>query len=171
MRFITSDLHLGNLRVIEYCKRPFLNVEEMNKTLIDNWNKTINNNDIVYFLGDLGYDDEESKPAEYWLKQLNGNIIFIKGNHDITNKNKLHDTYNLKYKGYNFLLIHDVDNVPENWNDWVIYGHFHNSNLEKYPFIDIKNKRINIGIDLTDFYPINMNNLIKKIRFKGGKNE
>jgi len=166
MEFITSDLHLDNLKVIEYCNRPFLNVKEMNKTLIDNWNKLISNNDTVYFLGDLGYDDEDSKPIVHWLNQLNGNIIFIKGNHDIIDKNKAYNTYILKYKGFRFLLIHELDNIPENWNDWIIYGHYHNSDLKKFPFINIKNKRINIGIDLTNFYPMKMNNLIEKIKLK-----
>ena len=48
--FITSDLHLEHANIIKFCKRPFLNVRDMNKTLVNNWNKTIGKKDVVYYL-------------------------------------------------------------------------------------------------------------------------
>ncbi len=161
--FVTSDLHLDHANIIKYCKRPFLNIKDMNKTLIDNWNNTISNKDTVYFLGDLVYG-KSSKSINYWLKQLNGKIIFIKGNHDRSNKLKFHETYILKYGGYKFFLSHEPEQVPKNWDGWAICGHHHNNNLEKYPFIDKKNKRINISTELTKFRPVDMDDLIKKIK-------
>ncbi len=181
--FITSDLHLDHTNIIKYCKRPFLNAKDMNKTLIDNWNNTISNKDIVYFLGDLAYGIG-SKSTDYWLKQLNGKIIFIKGNHDKSNKIKFHETYLLNYRGYKFFLSHMPVQVPKdsghqstleyfpsnepeqfekNCNIWAIYGHHHNNNLKKHPFIDKKNRRINVSTELTNFRPIDMDDLIKKI--------
>lgn len=160
--FITSDLHLNHTNIIKYCKRPFLNTEDMNKTLIDNWNNTISNKDTVYFLGDLAYG-RDSKSTDYWLKQLNGKIIFIKGNHDKSDKIKFHETYTLEYEGYKFFLSHEPEQVPKDWDGWAICGHHHNNKLEEYPFIDKKNKRINISTELTKFRPVDMDDLIKKI--------
>ena len=53
--FVISDTHLGHYNIIGYCDRPFETLEEMNETLIQNWNDAIKNNDTVYFLGDLAF--------------------------------------------------------------------------------------------------------------------
>jgi calcineurin-like phosphoesterase family protein/2'-5' RNA ligase len=160
--FITSDLHLDHTNIIKYCKRPFLNTEDMNKTLVDNWNNIISNKDTVYFLGDLAYG-RGSRNTDYWLKQLNGKIIFIKGNHDKSDKIKLHETYILEYGGYKFFLSHEPEQVPKDWDGWAICGHHHNNKLDEYPFIDKKNQRINISTELTKFRPVDMDELIKKM--------
>lgn len=39
--FFTSDSHWNHSRIIELCKRPFKDVEEMNNSLIENWNKVV----------------------------------------------------------------------------------------------------------------------------------
>jgi len=70
--FFTGDLHLDHANIIKYCKRPFSDVEEMNRTLISNWNNTIGKKDTVYFLGDLAFG-RGSRTTDYWLEKLNGN--------------------------------------------------------------------------------------------------
>lgn len=160
--FITSDLHLDHANIIKYCKRPFLNATDMNKTLVGNWNNTICSKDIVYFLGDLAYG-KESKSTDYWLKKLNGNILFVKGNHDASNEIQFYDNFTLEYANHKFFLTHRPEDVPSNWDDWVICGHSHNNNLQDYPFIDKKNKRINVSVELTKYKPVEMNYIIKQI--------
>ncbi len=81
-----SDTHFYHANIIKYCNRPFNNVEEMNQILIDNWNENIKKNDIVYFLGDFSF-----KPNEV-INRLNGNIIFLLGNHD---KSNIINTYSI----------------------------------------------------------------------------
>ncbi len=39
--FFTADTHFGHKNIIEYCQRPFIDVEEMNEAHIDNWNRTV----------------------------------------------------------------------------------------------------------------------------------
>jgi calcineurin-like phosphoesterase family protein len=160
--FITSDLHLDHTNIIKYCKRPFLNTEDMNKILVNNWNNIISNKDTVFFLGDLAYG-RGSRNTDYWLKQLNGKIIFIKGNHDKSDKIKFYKTYKLEYGDYKLFLSHEPKQVPKDWDGWAICGHHHNNKLKEYPFIDKKNKLINISTELTKFRPVDMDELIKKM--------
>ncbi len=171
--FITSDLHLDHANIIKYCKRPFLNTDDMNKTLIDNWNNTISNKDTVYFLGDMSFG-KGSRSADYWLSKLNGNIFFIRGfsykpsgernQHDRISKTKnVFDNLVIEYKNRKFFLVHDPDQVPSDWKGWAICGHHHNNKLEEYPFIDKVNKRINVSVELTKYKPVDIDNIIKMI--------
>ncbi len=160
--FITSDLHLDHKNIIKYCKRPFIDVKDMNETLVSNWNATINKKDAVFFLGDLAYG-KGSKTFDQWADKLNGKIIFIKGNHDKSDKIPLYETYILRCCGYEFFLSHRPDQVPELWNGWSIHGHIHNNDLKKYPFIDKEHKKINVSIELTKYKPVSIYDLIKEI--------
>lgn len=52
-RYFTSDLHIGHSRIIEYANRPFVDVDEMNATIIDNINSTVRPEDTLIILGDI----------------------------------------------------------------------------------------------------------------------
>ena len=80
MTFFTADLHLGHSRILTYCHRPFISVEQMDAALIDNWNKKVGPKDTVYILGDFTFRVTE-KRQEY-LDDLNGTKILIRGGHD-----------------------------------------------------------------------------------------
>ena len=49
--FVTSDPHFYHDNIIKYCNRPFSNVDEMNLTLIRNWNSKVTPEDDVYVIG------------------------------------------------------------------------------------------------------------------------
>ena len=79
--FFTGDQHWHHARIIEYCQRPFANVDEMDEKLITNWNNVVGDDDIVFHLGDFakGGSSEWSR----LLKRLKGKIYLILGNHDL----------------------------------------------------------------------------------------
>lgn len=91
MKFYTSDLHLGHNNVIEFENRPFKDLDEMDKSIIQKWNNKVSKGDSVYILGDLSFYKGE-KTNEI-LRQLNGNKYLITGNHDsVFLKDKSFDT-------------------------------------------------------------------------------
>jgi calcineurin-like phosphoesterase family protein len=159
--FFISDLHLDHAGIIRYCNRPFSSVEEMNDTIVYNWNRTVGKNDIVYFLGDVAFG-RGSRDASYWLSKLNGNIVFIRGSHDRLRGIKFYDRLILNYGSQRFLLVHDPEDVPSNWKGWVIHGHTHN-NRSEYPLVNRKNKTINVSVELLDYKPLSMNGLLDLI--------
>ena len=51
--YFIADTHFNHKNILEYCNRPFADVEEMNKILVNNWNDTVKHDDVVYMLGDF----------------------------------------------------------------------------------------------------------------------
>jgi len=131
----------------------------MNEVLIKNWNNIVSSNDIVYHLGDFGFLNSEEY-AEY-LNKLNGHIVLFKGNHDEQNKVKTYlDKAMMSFGGKEvFAQHHPPEEIPI--CDFVICGHIHNNwkhkVYKKHPNIPI----INVGIDVWDYKPINVNTLLK----------
>ncbi len=60
MVYFTADLHLGHNSIIQSCNRPFSSVEEMDETIIGNWNSRVSDVDEVYVLGDVAYKVTEN---------------------------------------------------------------------------------------------------------------
>jgi calcineurin-like phosphoesterase family protein len=164
--FFISDLHLNHPNVIKYCNRPFVNVDDMNETLIKNWNNTIRNKDTVFFLGDLALG--RAYEALQWLEQLNGDITVIEGNHDVARgRSKIpHAIKDLRISagGANFFLVHNPINTSTNWNYWTIHGHHHNNEPEYHPFFDRKNKTFNVSVELTRYIPVPLCDILEIIK-------
>lgn len=72
--FFTADTHFGSERTLTLSRRPFKTVEEMDETLINNWNSVVGKDDIVWHLGDFGNYEV--------VKRLNGKINLIWGNYE-----------------------------------------------------------------------------------------
>jgi calcineurin-like phosphoesterase family protein len=153
MTYFTADTHYGHARVIEYTKRPFKSVEEMNRVMIDNWNSVVRKQDIVYHLGDFSFlPPERSKKI---FDQLNGEKHLVLGNHDRNMRGmgwaSISDYKEIKVNGQAITLLHYAMRV---WNKshrgaWQLYGHSHNS-LE-----DLDSAlQIDVGVDARNFYPI-----------------
>lgn len=78
--WFTSDLHFEHANIIKYCNRPFKDVDEMRKKIIENWNSVVGKDDTVFILGDIGFGPLGQIIEN--VKQLNGKKILIPGNHD-----------------------------------------------------------------------------------------
>ena len=72
MELFTSDLHLGHENVLKH-RTMFDTIEEMNETLINNWNKKVHKSDDVYIVGDFSY--RSKIPVETYLERLKGKNI------------------------------------------------------------------------------------------------
>ena len=78
--WFTSDLHFWHKNICKYCNRPYNTIEEMNQSIIDNWNSVVKEDDTVYLLGDMGFCGIEK--LRVLMSQLKGHIRLVQGNHD-----------------------------------------------------------------------------------------
>ncbi len=154
--WLTSDTHFGAERTLEFSKRPFKNVEEMDLEIISNWNKNVRPNDDVYILGDFGDENR--------AKCLNGNLHFIFGNYERDGKSKFpenaeisdNDQVTIKSKDFTYYLRHEPINPLKNKEiddkRFYLFGHIHEKN--RY-----KRNGINVGTDLYNFTPVELKDI------------
>ena len=157
--YVIADTHFDHKNIIRYCRRPFRDTRQMNKTIMRNWNNIVKAEDIVYFLGDWAFG-RGHKPARYWYRRLKGSIVSIRGSHDLREKGLRFEVFKvLQYRGYSFLLIHDP-NQAGGWHNWIIHGHKHNNNMMNYPFINGERKTINVSVELINYQPLDVEHLL-----------
>lgn len=159
--YVTSDLHLFHNNIIKYENRPFSNVDNMNESLIRNWNDLVTNDDLVYILGDLSFGS--MKKTNNILKRLNGDKILIKGNHDVNIDAEqfvsIHDYLEINYRGKKIVMCH-YPLVLYN-GDIHLYGHVHSNTGTHRLCQNIKNS-YNVGVDVNNYKPVNLDEILKK---------
>ena len=167
--FVFSDAHFDHANIIRYCRRPFHTMRQMNEKLKENWNHTVKEDQTIFYLGDITYG-RNRHPIDYWLGHLNGEKLFIRGNHDtdiITRATVIPSRYGIRYGNYEFLLSHDPYR-PLGYEGWIIHGDKHNNSMERYPFINQKNKTVNVSAEMVNYTPLSITRLISLL--ETGKN-
>ena len=178
MIFFTSDTHFCHEKIIAYTKRPFTSVDQMNQTIIKNWNSIVKKDDLVYHLGDFAFR-YNMKILEDLRKQLNGHIILIAGNHDRSDYNKLENfeyitmtksrgikTYpicRITYGTQKIMLCHYAMRVwdQSHRGTWHLYGHSH-GNLTDDP----NSLSFDVGVDCHNFTPLSFDRVAEIMKTK-----
>ena len=173
MVYFTSDLHLGHENVLNW-RTGFRSVEEMDETLIANWNKRVHTNDFIVITGDLIYKSKRS--AEEYLSALKGRKILVQGNHDASWLKNLsneqiakhfegvYDIYSLRRNGVKLRFCHYPMIAWESSRreSILICGHIHDKKegfefemFSKVPYA------FNAGVDVNKMMPVTLSELIK----------
>lgn len=170
MNYYIGDTHFGHANIIRMNHRPFANVEEMNQTLIQNWNAVVREEDDIYIVGDLFYKGGDPVPT---LKKLKGKKHLIIGNHDGSLlKNPVARRF--------FVEIEDILTIWEEkqmivlfhypmaeWNGFfrdsiLLYGHIHNNTgNDTYQIMKNRKNAYNVGADILGYTPQRLENVIK----------
>lgn len=72
-KWFIAVTHFSHTNIIRYANRPFATIEEMDCSLIANWNSSVCMDDQVYFLGDFGLGDVDHLHSI--CAQLNGQKV------------------------------------------------------------------------------------------------
>ena len=171
--FFTSDNHFGHANIIKYCNRPYLSTEDMDEDLIDRWNKRVGQNDTVFITGDMIFR-LNGNPEEL-LEKLKGKKHLIIGNHDSywmkhVNLNKYFQSVNSYLEttdGQHRLIFSHYPMLS--WNhqrkSYMIHGHIHNdTSMDYWPMIKARDNLLNAGVDVNNFEPVSLEELIKNNR-------
>lgn len=171
MIFFSADLHISHGSILFLGKgRPFKSVQEMNETIINNWNSKICPNDTVYYLGDLYLDGKAKTAGKYReiYDSLNGKIHFILGNHDCENAineagcfESVSNYKELKVSKKKLIVMMHYPLYSWKWSSKnfssAIHGHTHND-LNLWP------KRIlDVGVDAWNYYPVSIDEYYEKL--------
>lgn len=152
-----SDLHFLHKNIIQYNRSYLSDVDEMNNLLVEEWNKVVKPNDLVFDLGDICIGNPNKVLP--LLERLNGFIIHLKGNHDGPTifeklqpslpKHLFLDSPYLKVNinGQTIVLCHYPIASWENAGRGSIhlYGHCHGS----FSLQDKMGKSLDVGVDST----------------------
>ena len=152
LAWFISDSHFNHAKIIEYCNRPFSNVDAMNNYMIAQWNSVVEVSDLVYHLGDFALQSDKEDITDL-VNRLNGNIVLILGNHDRWGKQKFRDCgfveVHKQLEIGDYILTHrpqPLDMLNEKIN---IHGHIHNYDRG----LD-KGKYINVSCEVVNYIPM-----------------
>lgn len=161
--WLTADTHFGHKNIIKYCERPFKTVEEMDTTLIKNWNKLVDEQDLVYHLGDFSMS-KRSGDIKRYREKLSGKIFLIKGNHDRLRREDyelfegVENIKTIRYNEYKIVLCHYAMRVWDGsfHGSLHFFGHSH-SCLEQH------GRSCDVGVDANNFAPMAIEEGILKV--------
>jgi calcineurin-like phosphoesterase family protein len=172
--WLTSDTHFGHLGVCRFLRndgvtklRPWDSPEEMDEEMVQRWNDRVRPNDKVYHLGDVVIN----RRALSTLSRLNGDLVLIKGNHDIFRLEE-YTRYFRDIRSYhvmNGLILSHIPLHAESLGRFGtnIHGHLHANRVMNNGVIDVRYQ--NVCVENTDFAPILFDDVMKRIREEGGQ--
>jgi calcineurin-like phosphoesterase family protein len=174
--WFTADTHFGHRNIIRYCQRPFATVEEMNETIIDNWNGVVGKDDVVFHLGDFSVGG-----AAEWtslIDSLNGRIFLVLGNHDMNNVDQ---GFMRRFENVSMQMLVSIGKQRIYLNHypflcyggayrgtWQLFGHVHtcpcNSGLDNSRLEMLFPTQYDVGVDNNNFKPVSFEEVEMKIK-------
>jgi hypothetical protein len=170
--WVISDTHFGHANILNFTDsntgakvRTFYDMYEMDEHMVDRWNKTVKDEDIVYHLGDVYFDSGHTV-----LPRLKGRKRLILGNHDNAKSPHLQNHFQKismwrMFPEFGLLLTHvpvhpsslrvyaregDVDPVHKTFLN--LHGHIHQNPSPEGPYR-------NMSVEAIDYTPINIEEL------------
>jgi calcineurin-like phosphoesterase family protein len=140
----------------------------MNEVIIENWNKTVKPNDIIYHLGDVAFGGGKSvkERIDSIMPRLMGRKRLILGNHDadpalyapyfekiMSYRQFGADVYKVPLMLCHFPLHMSDSDYHQDIGTLNIHGHIHN-NLTGHP------AHINVCVEHTNYAPVNLEDIV-----------
>ncbi len=163
--YLIGCTHFGDEKILSYLDdngkqlRPFKSLTEMENTLINNYNSTVEDQDLCYFVGDIA----ENLEGLELISELNGTKILIAGNHD-TQKTSTYLRYFKQVRGAVVLPQHKiiVQHYPihseclyEGWT--TIHAHTHHKSVEDPRYFSV-------CPEVNNYHPVDLEDIIKTFK-------
>lgn len=186
--FLISDTHFKHTNAWRTFKladgvtplRPFSSTEEMDETMIANWNSVVKTNDKVYHLGDVAMCNATTLRGIFY--RLNGIKVLIKGNHD-EDKLSLYQELFKDVRGSHILDNLVLTHIPVHAASLLrwrgnIHGHLHNYSVKAPAYVTSKgvimyNMEVDdpkyecVSVERIDYTPIPFETINKRFKDRG----
>ena len=156
--WVIGCTHFGHANIIRLCNRPFASVKEMDRAMIDNWNRVVGPRDTVYHLGDFAF---RGPPAEHYERQLRGTIVKIRGNHDSEDWGTPYLRVRVNRTGV--VLFHYPIQEWDGWWQGAVHLHAHTHDRE---FLSAT-RRGNVSADAVGFTPVRLDHCVERLLASG----
>lgn len=178
--FFTSDTHFYHKNILKgmtsWGTRPFSTPEEHNDYLIEQWNKTVPKDGVVFHLGDFCFAGIQQ--WENIRKRLNGKIYLILGNHDLHSISTNSERLQALFEDITFQKIINIDgqliylnHFPflcmsgvKSYNrtpTWQLFGHVHSGseskNTDVVRLVHLFPTQYDVGVDNNQYTPVSFN--------------
>lgn len=129
-----ADWHYGHANILHFDNRPFTSLIEMNKDLVERWNRAVGEDDTVYILGDMFWCRDQEASAV--MQDLSGRKVLVRGNHDRVKQpefrgmfESIADYLEVEDGGRHVALCHyPIPCFKNHFYGWYhLYGHVHSS--------------------------------------------
>jgi calcineurin-like phosphoesterase family protein len=186
--FLISDTHFGHTNAWKTFKledgvtpmRPFTSTEEMDETMISNWNSVVKPTDKIYHLGDIATCNATRLCSIF--SRLNGEKVLIKGNHD-EDKLSLYQELFKDVRGSHLLDNLVLTHIPvhrgslDRWRG-NIHGHLHNYFVRKIIGTDVRTGELKyspdpdpkyecVSVERINYTPIPFETINKRFKDRG----
>lgn len=155
--WFTSDLHLGHKNIYKF-RSQFESEEHHREVIKENYHKVVTKRDKVFFLGDVAFTQKCLEDVRTWVAEKK---VLIAGNHctdsipmsDIVKH--FDEVYSLK-KYKEFWLSHAPLHPQELRGKFNLHGHMHFDKIDD-------NRYLNVCLEHTDYFPIDLNEVRKRL--------
>lgn len=154
--FLTADWHFGETR-FKIMQRPFQTAEEHVEKIIEEHNKIVAPDDLVYHLGDVLFQKADPQVWMPLIAKMHGRKILVRGNHDRPFTDEQFQPYfeaiypdgsgiEVELAGIKCYLTHYP--TRGRLDLFNLVGHIHSA--WKYQL-----NMLNVGVDVHSFAPVN----------------
>lgn len=166
-KWFISDTHFFHANVLKFTDRDgirirnFNSLDEMHRTIVNNWNAVVSPQDYVYHLGDVTF--QYHRPFQELMYSLKGHKRLIIGNHDKLKQEGLLKHFDKVmlwhgFKEHNFTASHMM--LKEgHFRDgkYNLHGHTH-QNVSENPLY------INNCVEVTGYKPRHLDEILNIIK-------
>jgi calcineurin-like phosphoesterase family protein len=166
--WVTADLHFGHKNIMKFNPntRQYTDVDHMDNMIVQGWNASVAENDLVYILGDVAFCNAQK--ATQFMRRCNGRKILIEGNHD--HKNLQDAAFRAEFEEVHIYheITHDSNKIclfhypVLEWNQCHrgalhLFGHQH-GNGGPMPC-----RSMDVGMDATGNIVTNMDDIVRTL--------
>lgn len=152
IKWLTADWHFGESRMDLMC-RPFQSTDEHDDTIIANYNRLVQPDDVVLCLGDVTNKDAPERLSS--VAKLRGRKLLIRGNHDVP-----HSDADLAR--YFELVVADGEGLELSYQDVALFATHYptQGRLDRFNLVGhvhgawrVQLNMLNVGVDNFGFAP------------------